>query len=408
VAGGLLVALAVSTWPATAPAAPAAPAVAAQATPEVDDSRLSPALATVPIDSSQYGVARSRFVTVQSNLTLAQDAFYRAAAAVTSLTGTEARLVTQIETAQARRLAAEQRLAELRESIEALAVDSYVRGGMGQTIQTDDLDLEDAAEHGQEQALVRVVTNHHREDYDTNVRVRDHSTREIERNTLLLDSTRQRIAETVAARDSAGASAVRLAVELEAARKAVADSRMTAQVIGADFPLVAMDAFWRAAGKVNGEAPGCGLRWTILAGISRVEGVHGTWAGSSLDGDGATTKRITGPPLNGERNTAVVRDSDGGLWDDDTTWDRGVGPMGFIPSSWRIFGSDGNGDGNFDPHNIYDAAEASARLLCWASAGLDAEEGLRAALFRYNRSQRYVDIVVGYIRSYDALNLPPA
>jgi hypothetical protein len=379
-----------------------------QASPEVIDARLSPELATVPIDSSQYGVARARFVSVQSNLALAQDAFYRAAAAVNSLTGTEARLVTQIETAETRRLAAEQRLAELRQSIEALAVASYVRGGLGQTVQTDDLDLDDAAEHHEEQALVRVVTNHHREDYDTNVRIRDHSTREIERNTLLLDSTRQRIAETTVARDSAGASAIRLAAELEVARKAVADSRMTAQVIGADFPLVAMDAFWRAAGKINGEAPGCNLRWTILAGISRVEGVHGTWGGSSLDGDGGTTQRITGPPLNGSRNTAVVGDTDGGLWDDDTTWDRGVGPMGFIPTSWRIFGSDGNGDGNFDPHNIYDAAEASARLLCWASAGLDTDEGLRAALFRYNRSQRYVDIVAGYIRSYDALNLPPA
>src|SRR5690606_32615522 len=107
-------------------------------------------------------------------------------------------------------------------------------------------------------------------------------------------------------------------------------------------------------------------------------------------------------------NTAVVGDTDGGLWDDDPTWDRGVGPMGFIPTSWRIFGSDGNGDGKADPHNIYDAAEASARLLCWASGALDTDEGLRAALFRYNRSQRYVDIVVGYIRGYDALGLPPA
>lgn len=405
-----MLAIAASTSPVPAAGAPTAAGGArrAQASPEVVDPRLSPELASVPIDSSQYAAARSRFVTVQSNLALAQDAFFRAAAAVESLTATEARLVSQIETAGARRLAAEQRLAELREGMEALAVATYVRGGLGQTVQTDDLDLDDAAEHHEEQALVRVVTDHHREDYDAQVRVRDHSTREIERNTLLLDSARHRLAETTVARDSAAASALRLAGELEVTRKAVADSRMTAQVVGADFPLVAMDAFWRAAGKVNAEVPTCGVRWTILAGISRVEGVHGTWGGSSLDGDGNTTERITGPPLDGTRNTAVVGDTDGGLWDDDPTWDRGVGPMGFIPTSWRMFGSDGNGDGELDPHNIYDAAEASARLLCWASAGLDTEEGLRAALFRYNRSQRYVDIVVGYIRGYDALNLPPA
>jgi membrane-bound lytic murein transglycosylase B len=392
---------------ATAPLAPAAPP-ASQPPPAVDDSRLSPELLGVPIDSSQYAVARRTYETARQNFGLAQDAYYGAVAALGSLTGTEARLVTQIETAQRRRQQAEQRLAELRLSMEALAVASYVQGGLGQTIQTDDLDLDDAAEHGQEQALVRVVTDHHREDFDLNVRIRDHSTREIDRSALVLDGTRRRIAETTVARDRAGASALRLGAEVEQAAKAVSDSRMTAQVVGADFPLVAMDAFWRAAGKVNGEAPQCGLRWTILAGISRVEGVHGTWGGSSLDGDGATTQRITGPPLNGSRNTAVVGDTDGGLWDDDTTWDRGVGPMGFIPTSWRIFGSDGNGDNDLDPHNIYDAAEASARLLCWASAGLDTDPGLRAALFRYNRSQKYVDIVVNYIRGYDSLGLPPA
>jgi membrane-bound lytic murein transglycosylase B len=381
------------------------PAFAQDATPEVDDSRLSPELRSVPIDSSQYGVARSRFLTTQSNLRLAEDAQTRATAALDSLAGTEARLVAQIEIAAGRRLVAEQRLAELRASMESLAVATYVRGGLGQTIQTDDLDLDDAAEHGREQTLVRSVTENHREDFDHNVRVRDHSGREIERNTVLLDSTRQRIVETTAARDSAAASVYTLSIQLERDRKAVADSRLTAYVVGADFPLVALDAFWRAAGKVNAEIPTCGLRWTILAGISRVEGVHGTWGGSSLDGDGLTTQRITGPPLNGSRNTAVVGDTDGGLWDDDTTWDRGVGPMGFIPTSWRIFGSDGNNDGNFDPHNIYDAAEASARLLCWASSGLNTDEGLRAALFRYNRSQRYVDIVVGYIGGYDGLGL---
>jgi membrane-bound lytic murein transglycosylase B len=384
----------------------ALPVPAQDATPEVDDSRLSPELRSVPIDSSQYGVARSRYVTTQSNLRLAEDAQARATAALESLVGTEARLVAQIETAAGRRLIAEQRLTELRASMESLAVATYVRGGLGQTIQTDDLDLEDADEHSREQALVRSVTENHREDFDKNVRIRDHSGREIERSTVLLDSTRQRIVETTAARDSAAASVYTLSIQLARDRKAVADSRLTAYVVGADFPLVALDAFWRAAGKVNTEIPTCGLRWTILAGISRVEGVHGTWGGSSLDGDGLTTQRITGPPLNGSRNTAVVGDTDGGLWDDDTTWDRGVGPMGFIPTSWRIFGSDGNGDGNFDPHNISDAAEASARLLCWASSGLNTDEGLRAALFRYNRSQRYVDIVVGHIGGYDGLGLP--
>jgi hypothetical protein len=59
----------------------------------------------------------------------------------------------------------------------------------------------------------------------------------------------------------------------------------------------------------------------------------------------------------------------------------------------------------FDPHNIYDAAEASARLLCRSRERLDIEENLRGALFNYNRSQRYVNIVHGYITGYDAVPL---
>src|SRR3546814_20580862 len=54
----------------------------------------------------------------------------------------------------------------------------------------------------------------------------------------------------------------------------------------------------------------------------------------------------------------------GGRWDGDARWDRAVGPMQFIPGTWKSFGVDGSGDGLADPNNVFDAATAAARYLC--------------------------------------------
>lgn len=145
----------------------------------------------------------------------------------------------------------------------------------------------------------------------------------------------------------------------------------------------------------------------MIAGIARVESGHGTYRGSTVAGDGRVTKEIIGIPLNGSNGTAVVRDSDGGYYDGDTTHDRAVGPMQFLPSSWLIYGDDGNRDTRADPQNIYDAALAAGRLLCWNGYRLDTDEGLDAALFGYNRSTEYVEIVRRHIDGYTKLELPP-
>ena len=54
-----------------------------------------------------------------------------------------------------------------------------------------------------------------------------------------------------------------------------------------------------------------------------------------VDRKGRTLNPILGPVLNGVGDVAAIPDTDGGRWDGDTTWDRAVGPMQFIPSSWR-------------------------------------------------------------------------
>ena len=61
---------------------------------------------------------------------------------------------------------------------------------------------------------------------------------------------------------------------------------------------------------------------------------------------------------------AVITDTDGGRFDGDPDFDRAVGPVQFIPSTWATLGRDGNDDGVADPNNIYDGALSAATLLC--------------------------------------------
>ena len=59
---------------------------------------------------------------------------------------------------------------------------------------------------------------------------------------------------------------------------------------------------------------------------------------------GRAVPGIFGIALDGSHHTAVVRDTDGGQYDGDTTWDRAVGPMQFIPSTWSLVGVDGDSE----------------------------------------------------------------
>src|SRR2546428_256278 len=106
-----------------------------------------------------------------------------------------------------------------------------------------------------------------------------------------------------------------------------------------------------------------------------------------------------GPVLDGG-GFAAISDTDGGVYDGDNRWDRAVGPMQFLPSTWRQYASDGNGDRVMSPHNIYDATLAAGKYLC--SGGLNmADPTQRAsAVFRYNRSDSYVRTVLIWADAY--------
>ena len=119
-----------------------------------------------------------------------------------------------------------------------------------------------------------------------------------------------------------------------------------------------------------------------------------------LQDDGLTEPRILGPRLNGV-GTEAIADSDGGAWDSDTVWDRAVGPMQFIPESWRSWGADGSGDGVADPNQLDDAALAAARYLC-ASSSVSTAEEWRAAVLSFNHLESYVDDVATAAQLYES------
>ncbi len=67
-----------------------------------------------------------------------------------------------------------------------------------------------------------------------------------------------------------------------------------------------------------------------------------------------------------------------------------VGWMQFLPSTWKMYGVDANGDGKKDPYNPVDGVFAAARYLKAAGA----QEDLRKAIFAYNHADWYVNSVL--------------
>lgn len=109
-----------------------------------------------------------------------------------------------------------------------------------------------------------------------------------------------------------------------------------------------------------------GLSWTVLAAIGQVESDHGRNAGRSSAG--------------------------------------ALGPMQFMPSTWRLYGVDGDHDGRADIMNPFDAVPAAARYLCANGAGRGGK-ALYNAIFAYNHADWYVRNVLtlagAYARKFD-------
>ena len=172
------------------------------------------------------------------------------------------------------------------------------------------------------------------------------------------------------------------------------------------IPNVALNAYRVAAARMTNSSPDCGIDWSLLAGIGRVESNHGRFGGATLNADGTSSPKIMGPPLNGAQ-FAFIRDTDGGSFDGDSSVDRAVGPMQFIPSTWRAYGVDADGSGSADPFNINDAALGAAHYLCVAGGNLRTDAGQRTAVMAYNHSDSYVNEVLALAHAY-ASGIPVA
>ncbi len=104
-----------------------------------------------------------------------------------------------------------------------------------------------------------------------------------------------------------------------------------------------------------------GLSWTVLAAIGQVESGHG---------------RNNGPSSAGA-----------------------LGPMQFMPATWKHYGVDGDGDGKKDIWSPYDAVPGAANYLCANKAGQGGER-LRKAIWFYNHSWDYVNKVMSIAEAY--------
>ncbi|MCW2754188.1 MAG: hypothetical protein JWQ32_1599 [Marmoricola sp.] len=166
------------------------------------------------------------------------------------------------------------------------------------------------------------------------------------------------------------------------------------------IPSVALSAYQRAAQIIDAADPTCNVPWELIAAIGRVESDHGQYGGNKLGSDGVSRPGIYGPELNGKNGTQLITDTDGGQLDKDPVYDRAVGPMQFLPSTWSSVKVDADGDGKRNPQDINDASLASGVYLCSGTDDLGTRSGQQAAVFRYNHSHPYVDLVLRIMDAY--------
>ena len=166
-----------------------------------------------------------------------------------------------------------------------------------------------------------------------------------------------------------------------------------------DIPVEAMEAYGYATRVAQVNNPDCHLGWTTLAGIGRVESDHGTYRGSRIAPNGDVTPPIRGVHLDGTNgNLAIVDQEASG--DGDPVYARAMGPMQFIPDTWRLYAVDANNDGQTSPDNFDDAALAAAGYLCYRGKDMSTPRGWMNALQAYNHSGLYARTVRDWAAAY--------
>ncbi|MEA3076313.1 MAG: hypothetical protein QOF60_1221 [Actinomycetota bacterium] len=362
--------------------------------PPADDAAAAPPtppLAPPGADEAGRQRAAAELRTAKADLKAAAATHARLTKALAAIErkqfDTQARMATLTE---AERTAAEE-LAAARLKLRKMAVAGYVRGGDSQPVDyllraTDPADLE------RRRALVASATRARSDNLHDYEVAQAAASDELQRAVAELEGAARNVERAKAELNDAAVAVMQRQAEVDH-RSQLLDLVTAAAPVGAsDIPRLFLDAYRQAAAGANKRAPQCRVQWQAVAGIGRIESNHGRYRGAQLALNGDVYPRIVGIPLDGTR-TALVKDTDQGALDGDTVFDRAVGPMQFIPSTWKRIDTDGNGDGVRDPNNAYDAALGTANYLCRAvpAGGLDTDDALRIAFFSYNHSDAYVE-----------------
>ena len=172
-----------------------------------------------------------------------------------------------------------------------------------------------------------------------------------------------------------------------------------------EIPRMAAVAYVTAARRLARTDPSCGVRWWLLAGIGFVESGHAAFGGSHRPGwNGVARPPILGPVLDGSGHFAAIRDTDNGRYDGNTRWDRAVGPMQFLPSTWERWGAPRPGAPAGNPENMRAAAVAAARYLCASGGDLTQPHDMAVAVYSYNHSFDYVRLVLSVAARYAGMD----
>lgn len=168
------------------------------------------------------------------------------------------------------------------------------------------------------------------------------------------------------------------------------------------IPIEAMEAYGYATRVAQVENPDCHLAWTTLAGIGMVESHHGTYRGALISPNGDVSPPIRGVRLDGTNGNMKILDTPAPGADpgEAPVYARAMGPMQFIPETWRLYGVDANNDGVISPDNFDDAALSAAGYLCFRGQDMDTPRGWMNALQAYNHSDYYARMVRDWATAY--------
>ena len=99
-----------------------------------------------------------------------------------------------------------------------------------------------------------------------------------------------------------------------------------------------------------------------------------------------------------------ILDTDRGQLDHDPVYDKALGPMQFIPSTWQEIGADADNDNARNPHDIDDAALAAGRYLCQGGRNMTIPGDCWGAILSYNDVRRYAQDVFDKADEYGRLS----